>query len=187
MSFRRLFTGGYGPLMALCALLGVLWAGSYRSVAHVKFPVSYGGTRWELTSYRGILAVALIDNYPTDAAPTLVARRDNPRYAALWDDRCATAAVLGFSFEDSQVWVPNADRQLVARRLTAANLPYAALLLVAAVGPLNALFVIARAYRRTTHNQCGDCGYELGDGVVCQACAARAMMLGATHRMQLVR
>lgn len=187
MSFGRLLTGGYGPLLALCALVGVLWAGSYRSVAHVKLPVSAGATRWELASYRGTISISAIENHPTAAQSDMIARPDNLWTAALWDARCATAAVAGFSVEDSQIWVADVDGALVPRRLTAVNVPYWALLMLVALGPLQGLYVVVRACRRATHNQCGACGYELGDGVVCQACAARRMVLGPTHRMQLVR
>jgi hypothetical protein len=187
MSFRRLFTGGYGPLLALGALVGVLWAGSYRSIAAVKLPVSPSETRWQFTSYHGTVTIALIDNHPTSADAAVIVRRDNPSFAAVWDARCATASLGGFSFEDAQVWVTDGDNELVVRRLSAVNLPYWALLALALVGPLHGAYVIARAHRRTTHNQCGECGYDLGDGAVCQACAARTMVVSPTHRMQLVR
>ena len=190
MVIRRLFTGGYGPLLALCALVGVLWAGSYRSVAHVKLPVSAGGTRWQFMSYRGTLAISLCDNHPTDAATDIGARSDDGDddgpFRQLWDDRCATAAIGGFSFEDTQIWVADREGNAVARRLTAVNLPYWALLALALLGPLHCAYVIARAHRRTTHNQCGECGYELGDGVVCQACAARAAIVGGPRHLRLV-
>ncbi len=187
MSFRRLFKGAYGPLLALCALVGVLWAGSYRSVAHAKLPVAEGATRWEFTSYRGVVAVALIENYPSDAFGQFDAHADNNDLAGAWDERYWTAALVGFAFEDSQIWVPSLEGDLLPRHWMALNLPYWLLLSIALIGPARAFYVALRAHRRTTHTQCGECGYDLGDGERCQACAARAALIGASSRMQLVR
>jgi hypothetical protein len=187
MSFRRLFKGAHGPMLALCALIGVLWVGSYRSVAHAKLPVSPGATRWEFTSLRGALCVALTDNYPTGNTAHFAARRADADMAAAADDRYHNAAIAGLGFEDAQLWLPDGDGDFCVRRWTALHLPYWLLLAVAMLGPLHGVYVVARAYRRTTHNQCGDCGYDLGDGEVCQACAARAALIGASSRVQLVR
>ena len=187
MTFRRLFKGAYGPLMALCALIAVLWVGSYRSIAHAKLPISSGGTRWEITSYRGVLAVALIENYPCDAGACFAARRDDDIFAASWDERYWSAALAGLAFEDAQIWVPNADDELVVRRWSALDLPYWLMWSLALIGPIQGCYLMVRTYRRTSHNQCGDCGYDLGDGETCQACAARAAIIGASSRMHLVR
>ena len=187
MSFRRLFKGAYGPLLALCALIGVLWAGSYRSVALARLPVATGGTRYEMTSYRGVLAIAVIDNYPANATSYFAARHDSDQLSDAWDERYWTAAIAGIAFEDAQIWLPDEEGDLVVRRWSALNLPYWLLMSIAMLGPLQGAYLIARAYRRTTHNQCGDCGYDLGDGEICQACAARAAIIGATSRMHLVR
>jgi len=187
MSFRRLFKGAYGPLLALCALIGVLWVGSYRSVAQARLPVSAGGTRWEMTSYRGVVAFALIENYPTNASSYFVAHRDNEIVSEAWDERYWTAAIAGLAFEDAQLWLPDADGEMVVRRWSALNVPYWLIMSVALLGPLQGAYLVLRAYRRTTHNQCCECGYDLGDGHVCQACAARAMLIGASGRMHLVR
>jgi hypothetical protein len=184
---RRLFKGACGPLLAMCALVGVLWAGSYRSIALAKMPVSAGGTRWELTSYRGVLAIAVTDDFPMDALAHARAYPDNDEIAAAWDERYWTAALAGLAFDDTQVWIQDLEGGLVARRWTALNLPYWLLLSIALLGPLHGVYACCRAYRRTTHNQCADCGYDLGDGEICQACAARAMIVGATSRMHLVR
>jgi hypothetical protein len=187
MSFRRLFKGAYGPLLALCALIGVLWAGSYRSVALARLPVSAGETRWEITSYRGVLAFALIENYPTDADYYIDARRDNGVVAGAWDERYWTAAIAGLAFEDAQLWLPNGDGEMVVRRWSALNIPYWLVMSIVSLAPLHGVYLVFRAYRRTTHNQCSECGYDLGDGEICQACAARAVIVGATSRLQLVR
>ncbi len=187
MTFRRLFKGTYGLLMALCALVAVLWVGSYRSIAHAKLPISHGGTRWEITSYRGVLAFALIENYPCDASACFVARRDNDILAASWDERYWSAAIAGIAFEDAQIWIPNADDERVVRRGSALDLPYWLMLSVAMIGPIQGCYLLGRAFLRTSHNQCGDCGYDLGDGEICQACAARAAIIGASTRMHLVR
>ena len=188
MSIRcRLFKGACGPLLAVCALVGVLWGGSYRSIAVAKMPVAAGGTRWEVTSYRGVLALAVIDDYPMDLLGHARAYPDNRDIAAAWDERYWTAAIAGLAFDDTQVWIQDLEGNLVARRWTALNLPYWLLLSVALLGPLHAVYCLCRARRRSAHNQCGECGYDLGDGEICQACAARAMILGATSRMHLVR
>jgi len=187
MAFRRLFKGVYGPLLAACALLGVLWVGSYRSYARMKLPVSAGGTRCELTSYRGVLALSVIDDYPIADTSHFAALRDNEDIARVWDDRYWTAAFAGLAFEDTQVWIDAQEGALVARRLNTLNLPYWLLLSVALLGPVQGGYLVIRAYRRTSHNQCGECGYDLGDGEICQACAARAALIGASPRMQLVR
>jgi hypothetical protein len=187
MSFRRLFKGAYGPLLALCALVGVLWLGSYRSIAHAKLPVAAGGTRWEMTSYRGVLTVALIDSYPMDSVAAFVAVEDNEDLAGAWDERYWSGAIAGIAFEDAQTWLAGLDGDLVARRWSALSLPYWLLLSVTLLAPVHAAYIALRAYRRTTHNQCADCGYDLGDGEICQACAARAMLIGASARVQLLR
>jgi len=187
MSIRRLFKGSYGSLLALCALIGVLWAGSYRSVAQARLPVSAGETRWEITSYRGVVAFALIENYPTDASIYVAARHDNDILAGSWDERYWTAAIAGIAFEDAQIWIQNADGEMVVRRWSALNIPYWLIVSIFSLGPLQGVYLVLRAHRRTTHNQCGDCGYDLGDGEICQACAARAAIIGATSRMHLVR
>src|SRR5687768_3283411 len=101
MTFRRLFKGVYGPILAACALVAVLWAGSYRSIAHAKLPVSPGGTRWELTSYRGVLSVALIENYPVAENAFFVARRADAVLANEWDEHYWSGSVGGFGFEDA--------------------------------------------------------------------------------------
>jgi len=75
----------------------------------------------------------------------------------------------------------------VARHFSALNLPYWLLLSLAALAPAHAAYLLVRAYRRTTHNQCGECGYDLGDGACCKACAARAPVAGTKSRLQLVR
>ena len=186
MAIRRLFTGGYGALLALCVLIGVLWAGSYRSMAHVKFPVSQGAARWSFTSYRGTLSVSVVDDHPTTDASRVVVRPNEWVMARSWDDHCATGAVAGFSMEHVHVWLENLDEEVVPRRMTAVNVPYAMLLLLAALGPMHFGYVAVRARRRTTHNQCAACGYDLGDGHACQACAARAMVIAPARRMQLV-
>jgi hypothetical protein len=187
MSFHRLGKGAYGPLLALCALIVVVWAGSYRSIAHVKLPVSAGSTRWEFRSYRGVLSVALIENHPTGATTAAGVRGADTDLAAAWDECYWTGAIAGFSFEESQIWLRDADNHLIARHWNAMNLPYWMMLLLAALAPAHAAYLIVRAHRRTTHNLCGDCGYDLGDGAVCQACAARSAIIGASPRMQLVR
>jgi hypothetical protein len=187
MTIRRLFKGVYGPLIALCALIAVLWVGSYRSVAHAKLPISAGGTRWEMTSYRGVLAFALIENYPIDATACFVARGDDEMLAAAWDERYWCAAIAGIAFDDAHIWIPDGDNELVVRRWSALNLPYWLLMSVALIRPIQGCYLIVRAYRRSAHNQCGDCGYDLGDGEICQACAARAALIGASSRMHLVR
>jgi hypothetical protein len=114
-------------------------------------------------------------------------RQVDPDLAGAWDERYWTAAVAGFSFEESQIWLRNPDDDLVVRHWNAINLPYWMMMLVASLGPAHVMYLVVRAHRRTTHNQCGDCGYDLGDGEICQACAARSAVVGATSRVQFVR
>ena len=84
--------------------------------------------------------------------------------------------------------MPSLEGELLARHWMALNLPYWLLLSVALIGPRHARLRRApRATAGSTHNQCGECGYDLGDGEICQACAARAVLIGASSRMQLVR
>ena len=187
MDMHRLFKGTCGPLLAACALIAVLWAGSYRSITQVGLPVSVGGTRCECTSYRGLLSVALIENYPMNRPAAAVVHRDDANIAASWDEQFSSGAIGGFSVDDAQIWLTSPDGEVVARHFSALNLPYWLLLSLAALAPAHAAYLLVRAYRRTTHNQCGECGYELGDGEICQACAARAMIVGATSRMHPVR
>jgi hypothetical protein len=187
MSFRPLFKGAYGPLVALCALVVVLWVGSYRSIADVRLPVTAGSTRWVFTSYRGVLSISLAENFPTTESATFAARHDDSDLAGLADDRYYTGALAGLGFEDTQVWLRDADGELVVRHFTALNLPYWLPLCILLLGPLHCVYVILRGHRRTTHNQCSACGYDLGDGEMCQACAARATLIGASSRMHLVR
>ena len=66
---RRLTKGACGPLLGACVLIAVVWAGSYRSFAMVQPGVSAGATRWALISYRGLLAVSVMPNYPVQ--PTI--------------------------------------------------------------------------------------------------------------------
>ena len=171
----------------MCALIGVLWAGSYRSIALARLPVAHGGTRWELTSYRGVVSIAVINDYPMDALGSAAAYPDSEQLAAAWDERYWAGAIAGLAFEDSQVWLDSLEGDVIGRRWTALSLPYWLLLSIGLLGPLHAVYAVYRAYRWTTHNQCGECGYDLGDGEVCQACAARAMIVGASSRMHLVR
>jgi hypothetical protein len=187
MSFRRLFKGAHGTLLALCALICVLWGGSYRSIADVKLPVAAGSTRWQFTSYRGVMSVSLAENFPTTESAVFCVRHDDSTIADAWDERYFSGALAGVGFEDAQIWLRSSDDELVARHWTALNLPYWLLLSVAALAPLHGVYLVVRAYRRTTHNQCSECGYDLGDGQICQACAARAMLIGASSRVQLVR
>ena len=187
MSVRRLGKHVSGPLVGLCALIVVFWAGSYRSISHLKLPVSAGSTRWELTSYRGILTVALIANHPTSQSAVVSVRRDFSELAAAWDEQYWTAAFAGFSVEDSHIMLGQIDGESVVRRWSAMHLPYWAMFLLGAMGPMHGVYIVLRAHRRTTHGQCADCGYELGGGPVCQACAARSLLIGASPRVQLVR
>ena len=179
MSLRWLFKGAYGPLLALCALVAVLWVGSYRSIAHAKLPVSPGATRWEFTSYRGLLAIALVENHPTSDTAYFIARSDDAALAAEWDNCHWTGATGGIGFDDAQVLRSDYDGMLVVRHWTALTLPYWLLMSIPALGLARGVYVALRAHRRVTHNQCGDCGYDLGDGAICQACAARARLIGA--------
>ena len=187
IEFRRLFRGAYGVLLACCALVVVLWAGSHRSAAQLRLPVVEGGTRWVATSYRGILVLAMIEDYP-GAEPLLTrVRHNDPDAAAIWDYQSWGNTWLGMSFEDSQIWVPTGDdRVRVPRRWTGAHLPYWLLFVITVTGPLHGLFLVCRAYRRATHDCCGVCGYALGGGTTCQACAARAVLIGASPRVRLV-
>ena len=178
MGAFRLGKGACGPLVALCALVAVLWAGSYRSVAQVRSPVSAGGTRANVTSFRGVLVVALIEDHPVQEGAVASVRRAEPEAAALWDDQHWSASFAGFCVEDAQVWVPNAAGERVVRRWKAINLPYWLLFAVAVAGPLSRVCRAVRAHRRLAHDQCGECGYDLGGGAVCQACAARAQLIG---------
>ena len=189
MLTRRLGKHVCGPLVALCALILVFWAGSYRSIANLKLPVSAGATRWELTSYRGIFSVALVGNYPTSQTAVVSVRgQDVNVLAEAWDQQYWAAAYAGFSVEDSNIVLGDVgDGQWVARRWSAINLPYWAIFMFAAIGPLHGVYLALRARRRTSHGQCGECGYELGDGQVCQACAARAMLIGGTSHVHIVR
>ena len=180
MHFRRLFKGAYGPLLALAALVGVLWAGSYRSIAHLKLPAAPGATGWEVTSYRGVLASALISDLPFGADARFRAQRDNEQLAATWDEHhWSTGGIAGMAFEESQIWITDAEGSRVSRHWRSFNIPYWLLTLIAGLAPLHGVYIIVRAHRRATHNQCADCGYDLGDGEMCQACAARATLIGA--------
>ena len=187
MSFRPLFKGAYGPLVALCALVAVLWIGSYRSIADARLPVTAGSTRWVFTSYRGVLSISLAENYPTTESASFLARHDDPDFAAAWDERFFTGAIVGLGFEDTQIWLPSGEGEIVLRHLTALNLPYWLLFCLIFLAPAHCVYLIVRGYRRATHNQCSACGYDLGDGEMCQACAARATLIGASSRMHLVR
>lgn len=187
MCIRRLFKGAYGPGLALCALIGVFWAGSYRSIADIKLPVAAGSSRWQVLSYRGVISIALAENYPTTESAAFAIRHDDSEIADQWDERYYTGAIAGIGFEDAQIWLRSPDDDPVVRHWTALNLPYWLLMFVAMLAPLHGLFICIRAHRRVTHNQCGVCGYDLGDGEHCQACAARAMLMGASPRMHLVR
>jgi hypothetical protein len=187
IGIRRLFFGAYGALLASCALVAVLWAGSHRSVAQLRLPVVEGGTRWAFTSYRGILSIALIDNHPTDEPIMARARRDDPDTAFLWDDHSWTNSWAGLSMEDAQIWVAAGNDRRVPRHWTSVNIPYWFLFALTCAGPLHGIYIVCRAYRRVSHDQCGVCGYELGGGTTCQACAARAALIGASPRVRLVR
>ena len=188
MSFHRLGKGACGPLLALCGLIAVLWAGSYRSAAQVRLPVEQGSSRWSVTSYRGIVSLVRIHEHPTTRAASAVVRPTNEQAAARWDDQYWSGALAGFSVEDAQVWLGDADGRLVVRRWSGVNLPYWLLFSAAALAPLHGAYVLVRARRRSARNRCGACGYELGDGATCQACVARAVLIGgASPRVRLVR
>jgi hypothetical protein len=187
MHVRRLFRGAYGALLASCALVAVLWAGSHRSLAQLRLPVAEGGTRWVITSYRGILSVAMIDNHPTNEPLLTRTRPADADTAALWDERSWSNSLAGIGVEDAQIWIRDGDETRVARRWSAATFPYWLLLLLTGAGPLHGLYVVCRARRRAAHDQCAECGYALGGGTTCQACAARATLIGASPRVRLVR
>lgn len=188
MLVRLLCKSVCGPLLAAAALVAVFWAGSYRSISHASLPVAAGSTRCEVWSYRGLISITLIDDFPTSKPASASVRRDDEWTAAAWDERNWSAAIAGFSVEDASIWLTDPQQEhAVVRRWSAMNLPYWLLFSLAALGPLRGVCVALRVYRRTTHGQCGDCGYELGDGQVCQACAARAGLIGASSRVRLVQ
>ena len=185
--FRRLFGGAYGALLACCALVVVLWSGSHRSLTQVRLPVVEGGTRWSMTSYRGIVSFAMIDSYPTTEPLLARVRRDDALTAAQWDGQAWSGSWAGLTVDDSQIWLADALDRRVPRRWTSVSIPYWLLFAVSFSGPLHGVFVACRAYRRARHDQCRACGYELGGGATCQACAARASFIGASPRVRLVR
>jgi hypothetical protein len=185
--FRRLFGGAYGVLLACCALVAVLWTGSHRSLTQIRLPVVEGGTRWSMTSYRGIVAFAMVENHPTGEALLARIRRDDAWTAAQWDEQAWSGSWAGLTVDDSQIWLRDADNRRVPRQWTSINIPYWLLFAVSFTGPLHGLFVACRACRRSAHDQCGACGYALGGGTTCQACAARASLIGASPRVRLVR
>ena len=187
MAFHRLGKGAHGPALVLCALAAVLWAGSYLAAVQFKLPVTQGSTRWSVTSCRGIVSISLIHGYPLSQPGDAWVHRTDADDAARWDAQYRAASVAGFSVEDAHVWIRDGEDEMVVRRWNSLNLPYWLLFAAAAAAPLHALYVLVRARRRNAHNCCGVCGYALGDGATCQACAARAVLIGgASSRVRLI-
>jgi hypothetical protein len=174
------------PLLAACVITCVLWAGSYRSIATLTLPVSAGGTRWELTSYRGLLSFAMIDNYPTPRQFAANAFHPDSATASLWDDINWADSYAGFSGSDGQIWLVDADDEPVNRCWSSVIFPYWMIFGFTALAPLWQSCLLIRRRRWATRDQCADCGYELGGGAACRACAARAVLIGAGPRVQPV-
>jgi hypothetical protein len=175
-------------LLAAGALVGVLWAGSYRSIAQARLPVAGGATRWEFTSYRGLLAIGGVENYPFFAKYCGAIHAADATRAQTWDHLYWDGSFAGFGAEEGMVYLPNpVAGGEVARRWSCVILPYWLLFVLAAVLPIQEGFVALRARVRWRHGQCGACGYEVGaDADVCPACAARTAVLGVTPHTHVV-
>ena len=182
---RRLTKGACGPLLGACVLIAVVWAGSYRSFAMVQPGVSAGATRWALISYRGLLAVSVMPNYPVSSAASVSVQDASREHAIRWDDQYWSASYGGLCAEDGHVSVEAADGSSVDRTWCALVLPYWMMMALAALGPALALGGILRARLRAARGECVQCGYVMV-GDVCPACAARSAVIGLTPRTHLL-
>jgi hypothetical protein len=170
---KNVFHGRCGVLLALCVLTAVLWLGSHRSLTAFGLPVSAGGTRLEVTSYRGLLAVFLTQDYPAATGWDAVVRRDDEDIAARWDMSYWADSVFGFSADDRRALARDGSGEFVECRSLGVTMPYGPVLIVLALLPLWRLVVELRAYRRIAAGRCATCGYDLHHMIdVCPACAA---------------
>lgn len=173
-------------LLVACAVIALLWAGTHSSVAVARLPVGVGQSRWAISSYRGLLSVTRTQDYPAARSLELTVRRATARDAGACDSSLWDCSYAGFSVTEGDVWVDLPQAESVPRRWHSVVLPYWLIASLVALSPLRRACLAMRAVRRAARDQCPDCGYRLGGGAVCQACVARAALIGGSPRARLV-
>jgi hypothetical protein len=133
-----------------------------------------------------LLAVRITPDSPQPLPAMVQVQRSSLDGALRWDDLYWSGTYGGFCAEDGRAAIDAGDGTLVDRGWTGIMLPYWAMMVLAAAGPVGIALRSARARLRASRGECGRCGYVMV-GDVCPACAARGAVIGITPRTHLVR
>jgi hypothetical protein len=181
--------GSWAALIALGTLLVFVWIGSYLRALNVHLPARADGCATNLVLYRGLMAITVVEAFPSRraASVTLPDGRDRVR-ADCWDHAFWRTSYAGLSYADGLLWVADENGPGVSRRYHGFTLPLWILLVSCALVPLQRLYRNWRMNRRAALGRCRDCGYDLGGlKIDCPACLARTSLIGASSSVRALQ
>jgi hypothetical protein len=165
--------------VALAIITSIVWAASYGRALTVHLPARIGCFAGNVTIYRGLASVKIIENSPVRRPAQCGLVSSDEVRAACWDEVLWRPSYAGLSYGDGVTWIDGADGYGVTRSYCAFTFPFWLMVLVCLAVPAARAHAMWQMNRRIALGQCRDCGYELhGLKIDCPACLARSSIIG---------